>query len=342
MASALSASQFKTSISKGNISPVYFVTGTEPLLLDSVIATVSSKLVDEASRDFNYDVLHGDNVTAQNIAAVLGELPMMAQYRVILLKNAESATQTVQKYLLDYCNKPNPDSILVLIFNGEPKSAWAKNILKVSVHVKCNTPKKENEIAAWINSRAKSLKVTIDEEALDLLSSQRSVQLIDLAGELEKASLLAGENGTITQEIVQLVWGIEPEVNIWGYFDRVASGNREEALKDFHYFRTEYESGQTAGFHLSQIGKRLKMVWKERVYDQQHVPFSIRRWQGNSLMQWKLASSTLRKMPIEAVESSLDDLIEFDELRKTRSVSSSNMFESMLHKIALHRRKGSE
>ena len=45
---------------------------------------------------------------------------------------------------------------------------------------------------------------------------------VDLAGEIEKAALLAGDQGEITLDIIQKVWGIESEINITASVAKIA------------------------------------------------------------------------------------------------------------------------
>ncbi len=320
--------------------PVYVTSGGEPLLLDIVVKHFTS-LVDESTRDFNFDIYYGDKLDPQRMAASLGAMPMMAEKRVVLIKRADNMTPTSQKYLAEYVKNPVSSTVLVLLLDGEGKQAWIKKISNESTLINCNTPRGK-ALEGWIFNAVKELNVEISPEAVDLITEGRTVRLIDIAGELLKASLLIEEGETITIEVLQEVWGIEPEVNIWGFFDKVASGKRLDALRDIEVMRDTLEKDQGSGFIFSQVARRWRLAWKEKVYDSKKIAFSSRDWSGNTKRQWQMASADLKSLPQEVSEKELARMLELDRTRKTRSFDAICAFERLIHKTALDRQRTSK
>lgn len=337
MATAIPVFQFRKAVKAGKLAPIYAATGGEPLLLDEVLSAARDA-VDEATRDFNLDVFYGDDVDASSLASALAALPMMAERRSVLVKRAESLTPTVQNYLLEYAKHPVESTLLVLLFEAESKKAWIQKLLKEAVEISCKTPSGKS-LRDWVTASAERLRVSVSPEALEMMTEGRNLRLIDLAAELEKAALLIEEGGEIDLGVIQQVWGIEPEVDIWTFFDRVASGQRLPALRDLDVMRESMEK-DASGFVFSQVARRWRLAWKEKGYDLRRVPFAAREWSGNTKWQWQKASAQLKSLPQPVSEHALERMLDLDRTRKTQSLDDVLAFERLLHRTALEREGG--
>ncbi|MFH0881469.1 MAG: DNA polymerase III subunit delta [bacterium] len=330
--------EFHSRASAGTLAPVYVALGGEPLLLDEVLETIRTAVVDETTRDFNLDIVYGEDTTAQALAAAIGALPMMSAKRAVAVKRAGDLPVQARTYLAEYSKKPVDSTVLVLLFDEETSAAWVEKFVEAVVVIDCRSPRGA-ALRQWAVSCVHSLDAEIDDDALDLLTDSPGVRLIDLAGELEKASLLAGDGGRITLEIMQQVWGVEPEINIWAFMDRIAAGNRLSALRDMGKMRENLSKPKESGLVFSQTIRRWRMALKERIYDRQRVPFDKRTWSGNTKRQWQMAASDLKSLPESVAEKALDRMLTFDRDRKTRSMDVLNAFERLIHTIALDRQR---
>jgi DNA polymerase III subunit delta len=329
----LRAAEFEKVIADGNAGPLFLARGEEPLLLD-MVEKVARFHLDESTRDFNLDVLFGDSLDVRELAPALSSLPMMAEQRVIIVKRAESVTPTVQKYLLGYAENPVDSTLLLLLANSDGKAAWIRNLESLSDVIDCTTPR-GRALSNWATQTVEQFGVRIHEDALLLLSDSGG-RLIDLYGELLKASLLIEEGETITPEVLQRVWGIEEEVNIWTFFDHIASGERLTALRELELL--EDHIGKQSGFFFSQIARRWRMVTKERQYDLKRTPPGKRTWNGNTRRQWQMAPQNVKSLPGEFAETQLQRMLDMDRERKTRTFDDYLGFSAFVHNISLDRK----
>lgn len=336
MSAKISVQQFKSQLESGKTQGVYLCLGGEPLLMDQV-NKLAIDLTDEMTRDFNLDQFHGDHLDAQNFAASLGALPMMAEKRTILVKRADSVSTTIKNYLNDYIKNPVPSSILVLMFDGDGKAAWIQKLSKSLTVIDCSSLKGA-ALRKWIIDSAKELNIQVSAEALDLITENRNVRLIDIAGELLKASLLLDEGGELDLITLQQVWGIEADVNIWSFFDHVASGKRLQALRELALMRESMEK-DSGGFVFSQVSRRWRLVRKEKEYDRRKVAFASRKWSGNTKRQWQMASSDLKALPMEVAEKELIRMTNLDRDRKSKSMDAILAFERLIHYTALDQKR---
>ncbi len=336
MDGSIRVDQFAEHASGQDAAPVYLAVGGEPLLLDEVVRIAREELVDPATRDFNLDVFYGDDIDSQRLAASLSSMPMMADRRVVLIRRAQSLPPSLQTYVTDYIERPVAGSLLLLAFEGEGKAKWVQKLAPKVVVIPCETPRR-GELRRWVKGRAEALGIHLADEAMDLVTEGRGLRLIEIAGELEKAALLAGEGGEVGVEVLQQVWGLEPEINIWRFFDHVASGRRLVALREFDRLRESFDKDQTAGFILSQIARVWRTAEKEREYDNRRVPPAKRLWSGNTRRQWQFASPHLKSLPLGVARRSLERLLDLDRNRKTRTTEASVLFARLIHRTALDR-----
>jgi len=299
-----------------------------------MVERFARSLPEEINRDFNMDVLFGDSMDVRELAPAMSALPMMTEQRVVIIKRAESLTPTVQKYLLEYAENPIDSTMLLILANSDGKAAWIRNLAARANVIDCATPR-GRALGNWATDVAAQLGVRIDEDALLLLSDSGG-RLIDLQGELMKASLLIEEGETITPDVLQRVWGIEEEVNIWSFFDHVASGKRLDSLREIELLKDHID--KQSGFFFSQIARRWRMVSKERLYDSKRVDPDKRTWSGNTRRQWQMASQEVKSLPGNIAEKELQRMLDMDRERKTRSFDDYLGFSAFIHYISLDRK----
>ncbi|MFH5833077.1 DNA polymerase III subunit delta [Halalkalibaculum sp. DA3122] len=108
--------------------PVYFFCGEEEFFLDRLEKATES-LVPETNRDFNFDLLYGRDITPEKLLSVIRSYPMMAEYRVVVLRdfgNLGTATASSDgrggtvNDLLPYLENPNPTTLLVIFDSKKP------------------------------------------------------------------------------------------------------------------------------------------------------------------------------------------------------------------------------
>src|SRR6056300_718269 len=101
-------------IEKEQFSPIYLLSGTESFYIDTVLAALTSKLVEEASRDFDYTLFFGKEAQATEIVESAKRYPMIAKYNLVVVKEAQQLPSSAFDELASYAAHPTPQSIVVL------------------------------------------------------------------------------------------------------------------------------------------------------------------------------------------------------------------------------------
>ena len=105
--------QLVAEIKKGQIKPIYFLMGEEPYYIDQLSEFIESTVLSEAERGFNQMVLYGRDVTIEDIDAQAKRYPMMSDYQVVIVKEAQDLSRTIEK-LSTYAEAPQPSTVLVV------------------------------------------------------------------------------------------------------------------------------------------------------------------------------------------------------------------------------------
>ncbi|MDQ7064097.1 MAG: DNA polymerase III subunit delta [candidate division KSB1 bacterium] len=201
--------------SAADLPPVFFLAGPEEFLVEFYIRRIIDMAVPPDLRDFNLDVFHAADVQVGRILELARAFPMMAERRVVVVKEVQKLSVPDLKALVDYCKSPNLGACLVLTSSdtGRPKQALAQ-IQKVAEVLPCK-PVYENQIGAWIEYEVTDRGYRIEPEAVQLLSMQVGTKLRELSNELDKIILYIGERKEITSADVSAVAGVGKEYSIF-------------------------------------------------------------------------------------------------------------------------------
>src|SRR5687768_11518176 len=69
---------------------VFFVHGEDEFRKDEAVRALMDAHLDAGTRDFNLDVLRASEVDGERLASVLATPPMMAEWRVVVVREVES------------------------------------------------------------------------------------------------------------------------------------------------------------------------------------------------------------------------------------------------------------
>ena len=100
-------------IKKGNIKPIYFLMGEEPYYIDKISDYIEKTVLDEAEKGFNQQVMYGRDASIEDIVASAKRYPMMAERQVLIIKEAQDLSRTIEN-LVGYAQNPQPTTVLVI------------------------------------------------------------------------------------------------------------------------------------------------------------------------------------------------------------------------------------
>lgn len=127
---------YNTLRKRESIKPVYYLYGDESFLIDMLQDEIE-KLIPEEQKDFNFDLIYGNESNPAHVLNIASSYPMMAEKRIVIvrdfLKLDENAEGEGIKEFTGYFENPNPTTILCLIAtkfphrNREPGKTLSNN-----------------------------------------------------------------------------------------------------------------------------------------------------------------------------------------------------------------------
>ena len=215
---------------KGELFPVYLIYGEEKYLHDELIDRIIDTSLDSGTRDFNLDIFYASETSADRIINVACSFPMMAQRRVVVVKDIQQLKTNDLKHLAEYVNHPSKSSCLVLSLPERKKSGkWFGVIFNNALSIDCRRFY-DNEVPGWVENYLQSKKLKIEKEAIQLLQAQVGNSLLDLVNELEKVQINIHPRMKITLEDVQNVTSISKQFNIFELCNTIGDKNFPQAI----------------------------------------------------------------------------------------------------------------
>ena len=226
------------SFEKKEFSPIYLLMGEEAYFIDKLGSYIEDHFFeDEAMKDFNFQLLYGQDVSAGEIAAYSKEYPMMSDYRLLIVREAQSVDKIAQ--LAEYMKKPQRQTVLVLCYKGkfDGRTEMYKAITKNGV-VFDSKKVYEDHLPNHIRNIAKEKKMRIDDAAVNLLATHIGVDLFRIDNELEKLINVIPQGGEITSQIIENYIGISREYNSFELVSAIIARNEKKAYEILNYFST--------------------------------------------------------------------------------------------------------
>jgi len=229
--------QLITDIKGGKIAPIYFLMGEEAYYIDVISDFIESYVLQEEEKGFNQMVLYGKEVSIQDIISNSKRYPMMAERQVIIVKEAQNLTKTIEQ-LVEYAKNPHPTTVLV--FNYKYKTLDKRKTLykALSKTAVVFESKKiyEDKIPNWIQSFLKSKQISITPKAALMLTEFLGTDLSKIANELNKLEIVVGEKKEITPELIEENIGISKDFNNFELQKALGNLDHKKAYQIVYYF----------------------------------------------------------------------------------------------------------
>ncbi|NLX67605.1 MAG: DNA polymerase III subunit delta [Bacteroidales bacterium] len=204
----------RNEIVQRRFKPIYLFMGDESYFIDELTDLLSETVLTETEKDFNMLTFYGVDADVNLIISSARRFPMMSEYQLIIVKEAQNLEQFE---LLDlYAKNPMPSTILVINYKHgtvDKRKAIVKNIVKVGVLFE-SKKLYENQIPPFIQSWLKEKGIAIDEKSAQMLTDFVGNDISKLIPQLQKLeiSLPEGER-RITSLLIEKNVGISKDYN---------------------------------------------------------------------------------------------------------------------------------
>lgn len=177
------------------LASLYYLTGQDPLLLAETRDLII-KHATEQGFDEKIDVQVDQSTDWDDLFERCQSMGLFFNKQVISLTLPENLTVTLQTKLFELINLAHEDILLILqlpkFVKANEKQEWVKKSLEIEPHltiINCQTPTIE-QLPRWVSHRVKTMGLTIEQEAVQLLCYSYENNLLALKQNLELLALL--------------------------------------------------------------------------------------------------------------------------------------------------------
>ena len=224
-------------IKAGTIKNIYFFMGEEPYYIDKLTEYLETNLLTEEEKSFNQTVVYGRDVSIDEIVSSAKRFPMMAERQVIIVKEAQDLSRTIDQ-LESYIENLVPTTVLVFAYKYKTLDKRKKLPKLIDKHGVIFESKKlyENQVGAWINSILKGKGFTIEPKANAMLVEFLGNDLGKINNELEKLRIILPQGSQITAKDIEENIGFSKDFNVFELQNALGARNQLKAYKIAQYF----------------------------------------------------------------------------------------------------------
>lgn len=222
--------ELKKSIQKRNFSPLYFFYGDETFLIEKTVADIKEKVIDPNLSDFNLNIFYGKESAPQDIINSAKTLPLMSDYRLVIVKEADQLKSSSLEKFSSYFASPLSSTCLIfcaekMVFKSKLLTAFRKRGEAVRFYHPY-----DRELPEWIRKIANEFNKRISREAVVLLMMELDNDLQKIYSELLKIASYVGDREVIEDEDVKEAIADVKKANVFDLVNYIGNRDVERAL----------------------------------------------------------------------------------------------------------------
>ena len=224
-------------IKSGTIKPVYFFMGEEPYYIDKLTEYIEENILTDDEKGFNQTVLYGRDVSIEEIVSSAKRYPMMADRQVIIVKEAQELSRTIDK-LENYLENPQQTTLLVFAYKYKTldKRKKVTKLLEKTGVVYESKKLYENQVGEWLRRVLQGKGFSIEPKAVAILVEFLGTDLSRISKEIEKLQIILPKGHTISAKDIEENIGFSKDYNNFELRKAIGEKDQLKAYKIAHYF----------------------------------------------------------------------------------------------------------
>ncbi|MBQ2839660.1 MAG: DNA polymerase III subunit delta [Muribaculaceae bacterium] len=233
----------KSQLAKRQYAPIYLLHGEEGYYIDALVK-IFEQILPPEERDFNMYTMYAPEVSPDTVMDACRRYPMMSEYQVVILKEAQAIRADQLNRLHLYASQPSPSTILVICCRGAVAKAkdLIAQIKKNNGVVFLSEKIKEYNAINYISSYIKIKGLNAEQKSLEMLRDYIGTDLSRLYNEIDKLALILGKNAMITPESIERNIGVSKDYNNFELIDALSQKDALKAFNIIEYFRLNPKS----------------------------------------------------------------------------------------------------
>ncbi|MFJ5376713.1 DNA polymerase III subunit delta [Pectobacterium sp. CHL-2024] len=282
----------------------YLVFGSDPLLLQESLDSIKRVAQQhEFSEHFSFILdLHTDWDAIFSTCQALSLFASRQSLLLVLPENGPNAA--MGENLVKLAGLLHPDILLILrghkLTKAQENSAWFKALAQDSVYINCLTPE-QAQLPRWVAQRAKSMKLTLDDQATQLICYCYEGNLLALSQALERLALLYPD-GKLTLPRVESAVNDAAHFTPFHWLDALLAGKSKRAWHILQQLKQEdcepvilLRTLQRELLQLLALKRRMSDTPLRTLFDQQKV------WQNRR----DLLTQALQRLSLQQLQQAV-------------------------------------
>ncbi|RJL52514.1 DNA polymerase III subunit delta [Pectobacterium carotovorum] len=295
--------QFTAQLHEG-LRGCYLVFGSDPLLLQESLDSIKRVAQQhEFSEHFSFILdLHTDWDAIFSTCQALSLFASRQSLLLVLPENGPNAA--MGENLVKLSGLLHPDILLILrghkLTKAQENSAWFKALAQDSVYINCLTPE-QAQLPRWVAQRAKSMKLTLDDQATQLICYCYEGNLLALSQALERLALLYPD-GKLTLPRVESAVNDAAHFTPFHWLDALLAGKGKRAWHILQQLKQEdcepvilLRTLQRELLQLLALKRRMSDTPLRTLFDQQKV------WQNRR----DLLTQALQRLSLQQLQQAV-------------------------------------
>ena len=224
--------QLARALDNGPPTGAWFLYGDAGRLRDEAARQLVEAAVDPETRDFNFDQFRAEDTSAEKLASTLAMPPMMAERRVVCVRDAERLSASARKVLHSTVASLPSDMVLIVtatIPKGS-RAAFYRHLKSNCKSIEWRTPRSA-EIPGWVCERAqRRWGVELSPPVAQAIAGAVGEDLSALDAALEKLAIVPSTDLSV-EGIKELVPRTR-RMDRWTWLDLVAARAYRQAFDE--------------------------------------------------------------------------------------------------------------
>ncbi len=256
------------SLRKGELSPLYWIFGKERFLVERALGLLKERLLEPATRDFNYDLYHAKEAVPQAILAAARTLPMMARRRLVVVRDADSLDARQLESFAPYLATPVPETCLVLLSDKlDQRTKFSAAFKRAGVLIKLD-PLPDRQLPGFVRSEGAARGLRFGAGAAESIAEEVGADLGQIVDALERLDLYVGERKEIRCEDIEAVVATTRQRSVFELADAIGAGDAARALSTLGSL---LGGGEAPLKLLAMIGRTVRQLIVVRELTEQRV-----------------------------------------------------------------------
>ncbi|MCI0921148.1 DNA polymerase III subunit delta [Sphingobacterium rhinopitheci] len=235
----MSAQTILSDIKQRKFKPLYLLHGEEAYYIDLISNSIENSVLNDAQKGFDQTIMYGKEVDFVSIVSAAKRYPMMSDYQVIIVKEAQGLKwKGDDDFIAKYVENPTPTTILVFAFKHgkfDKRTKLYKAIEKKGIAFESDKLY-DNKVAPWIVDELQRTGHRIHPQAAALMADYLGTDLSKVANEAQKLVLNVPKDREITVHDIEQNIGISKDFNIFELNTALGKRDVVKAIQIVDYF----------------------------------------------------------------------------------------------------------